>query len=157
MQVSSPCQLDSIRSTIAVGKGDRGIEAAGVARLVQVRHQVSQPANGHGSIGVASCAVNHARSESLGVWSIPDGVAPWDWRRGDRAGSKIAAAAPAATTAVPSAGSAGDQETEERTVYVTKSGAKYHRTGCQYLSKSKIPIPYSQAKGSYGPCSRCKP
>lgn len=40
--------------------------------------------------------------------------------------------------------------------YVTKSGTKYHRDGCTYLSKSKIPMSYEEivAKG-YKPCSRC--
>lgn len=46
----------------------------------------------------------------------------------------------------------------EVTVYVTKTGAKYHRAGCQYLSKSKISMSLSEAKDSgYGPCSKCNP
>lgn len=47
---------------------------------------------------------------------------------------------------------------KEITVYVTKTGAKYHSAGCQYLSKSQIPINLSaaQTKG-YGPCSKCNP
>ncbi len=32
------------------------------------------------------------------------------------------------------------------TVYTTNTGSKYHRDGCRYLSKSKIPISLSQAK-----------
>jgi len=43
------------------------------------------------------------------------------------------------------------------TVYITKTGTKYHRDGCKYLSKSKIAISLEQAKKSYGPCSVCKP
>lgn len=43
------------------------------------------------------------------------------------------------------------------TVYVAKSGKKYHRSGCQHLGKSKIPMPLSQAKQKYSPCKRCKP
>ncbi|MCY6372482.1 ComEC/Rec2 family competence protein [Clostridium ganghwense] len=43
------------------------------------------------------------------------------------------------------------------TVYVTKTGKKYHRDGCQYLRKSKIPISLDKAKASYGPCSKCHP
>ena len=43
------------------------------------------------------------------------------------------------------------------TVYVTKTGAKYHRDGCRYLSKTKIPISLSDAKSGYGPCSVCNP
>lgn len=42
------------------------------------------------------------------------------------------------------------------TVYITKSGSKYHRSGCSYLSKSKIAISLSDAKTrGYTACSRC--
>ena len=44
------------------------------------------------------------------------------------------------------------------TVYVTKSGKKYHRPQCQFLAKSKIAIKLSQAKKrSFTPCKVCKP
>ena len=43
------------------------------------------------------------------------------------------------------------------TVYITKTGEKYHRDGCRYLSRSKIPISLSSAKLSYSPCSVCNP
>lgn len=43
------------------------------------------------------------------------------------------------------------------TVYVTKTGSKYHRSGCRYLSKSKIAINLETAKVLYDPCSICKP
>ena len=45
----------------------------------------------------------------------------------------------------------------ETIVYVTKTGSKYHRDGCQYLRQSKIPMPLSQATQMYDPCSRCRP
>lgn len=48
-------------------------------------------------------------------------------------------------------------ETTETTVYITKTGKKYHRAGCSYLKKSKIPISLSEARQSYGPCGRCNP
>ena len=43
-----------------------------------------------------------------------------------------------------------------QTVYVTKSGKKYHSASCHYLAKSKIEISLAdaQAKG-YTPCSVC--
>ena len=43
------------------------------------------------------------------------------------------------------------------TVYITDTGKKYHRDGCQYLKKSKIPISLEKAKKSYSPCSKCHP
>ena len=44
------------------------------------------------------------------------------------------------------------------TVYITKTGTKYHRAGCRYLAKSSIPITRkdAQARG-YAPCKVCKP
>jgi hypothetical protein len=44
------------------------------------------------------------------------------------------------------------------TVFVTKTGAKYHRDGCQYLRQSQIAIELDRAiaQGST-PCSRCRP
>lgn len=42
------------------------------------------------------------------------------------------------------------------TVYVTKSGKKYHHDGCQYLKKSKIAISLDEAVAEgYTPCSKC--
>jgi len=42
------------------------------------------------------------------------------------------------------------------TVYITKSGQKYHKAGCRSLSKSSIPISLSDAKArGYQPCSIC--
>lgn len=45
-----------------------------------------------------------------------------------------------------------------QTVYITKTGKKYHNENCRYLSKSKISIDLSDAiaKG-YGACKVCKP
>jgi beta-lactamase superfamily II metal-dependent hydrolase len=43
-------------------------------------------------------------------------------------------------------------------VYKTNTGSKYHRDGCSYLSKSKIPIMKTAAIAQgLGPCSKCKP
>lgn len=44
------------------------------------------------------------------------------------------------------------------TVYVTKTGKKYHRKGCSSLSRSRRAIKLSEAKEQgYAPCSRCRP
>lgn len=42
-------------------------------------------------------------------------------------------------------------------VYVTKTGAKYHRDGCSSLSRSRIPIKLSVAAATYGACKNCRP
>lgn len=46
---------------------------------------------------------------------------------------------------------------EDPTVYVTKSGSKYHSAGCSYLSKSSIEMKLSEVGSRYTPCSRCNP
>ena len=49
-------------------------------------------------------------------------------------------------------------QTKEQTVYATKTGKKYHRATCRYLSKSKIPMSLKDAKAQgLTPCSVCKP
>ncbi len=43
-------------------------------------------------------------------------------------------------------------------VYITNTGTKYHRDGCKYLIKSRIPILLSDAcDEGYTPCSICDP
>jgi len=44
------------------------------------------------------------------------------------------------------------------TVYITRTGKKYHREGCRHLSRSKIPTNVKAAvERRYGPCSVCRP
>ncbi|MBP7204945.1 MAG: hypothetical protein KBA54_00350 [Candidatus Cloacimonetes bacterium] len=48
---------------------------------------------------------------------------------------------------------------QNQTVYVTKSGDKYHLEGCRHLRfRSKIPISIANAvEEGYEPCKTCKP
>jgi len=46
----------------------------------------------------------------------------------------------------------------EATVYVTRTGEKYHRGSCRYLRRSRIPMSLEDARGGgYTPCSVCRP
>ena len=69
--------------------------------------------------------------------------------------------APALTPGVPPAPTVqpapGLDDAADPTVYVTRTGKKYHAAGCRYLSRSSIPMKLSQAKQRYGPCSVCNP
>lgn len=50
------------------------------------------------------------------------------------------------------------EQKKETTVYITKTGAKYHRGSCSYLRKSKIAISKKDAiANGYDACSRCTP
>lgn len=47
---------------------------------------------------------------------------------------------------------------DDSTVYVTKSGSKYHKAGCGFLKKSSgVAMKLSEVGDRYSPCSRCKP
>ena len=51
-----------------------------------------------------------------------------------------------------------DEEPTSQTVYVTKSGTKYHLGSCSHLSKSKIEKSLSEAKNAgFEPCKTCNP
>lgn len=42
-------------------------------------------------------------------------------------------------------------------VYVTRTGDAYHRDGCRFLARSRIPIALREARARYIPCAVCKP
>ncbi len=55
-------------------------------------------------------------------------------------------------------GTADPQATKTQTVYVTRTGRRYHRDGCRYLAASKIPISLKDAKArGFTACKVCHP
>lgn len=53
---------------------------------------------------------------------------------------------------------ASESSKQQTIVYITATGHKYHRDGCRYLSRSKIPVVLEKAIAhGYAPCSVCKP
>ena len=50
-----------------------------------------------------------------------------------------------------------EEVSRTQTVYITRTGSKYHRSSCRYLKYSKISISLEKAKQNYGPCSVCRP
>ncbi|NWF95847.1 MAG: hypothetical protein HXY34_06860 [Candidatus Thorarchaeota archaeon] len=54
--------------------------------------------------------------------------------------------------------SSGSGSNGDVTVYVTETGSKYHRLGCQYLAHGSIPMTLRDAVSrGYTPCSVCHP
>lgn len=52
----------------------------------------------------------------------------------------------------------GSSDLYSQTVYVTKTGEKYHLERCHYLKSSKIQLEYDKAKEmGFTPCKVCKP
>lgn len=45
----------------------------------------------------------------------------------------------------------------EATVYVTRTGQKFHREGCRHLRSRTFAIPLAEAMLDYSPCRTCKP
>ena len=69
-----------------------------------------------------------ARAAKLGIWSMPDPTAPWDFRRGKGVAVIVV----------------GEPNTA---VFVSRTGAKYHRDDCRFVSKSKIPTTLQRVLG----------
>ena len=64
----------------------------------------------------------------------------------------------AAPTAPPDVVEPLGKDQDEVIVYITKTGKKYHRESCRWLSRAKIATPLEQAKKrGYTPCKTCKP
>lgn len=80
-----------------------------------------------------------------------------------------AGATPSASTyaqthkAIPAISAAGSSVTVQpmsgsTRVYITRTGSKYHRSGCRYLRQSKIAKTLSWVKAHhYGACKICRP
>jgi micrococcal nuclease len=81
-----------------------------------------------------------ARHAKRGVWGF--GAASGEFGRGPNAGDLGIGA--------------GDADAET-TVYVTRTGRKYHREGCRSLARSMIPIRLADAVLRSGPCGICSP
>jgi hypothetical protein len=65
---------------------------------------------------------------------------------------------PGAPAVSRSAASTVQFQQNEQTVYITRTGKKYHRAGCRYLSHSSIPVSLREAQADgYTPCSICHP
>lgn len=75
---------------------------------------------------------------------------------GKRINCKVTVTAKPSSSSNGSGGSYGN--TTSDTVYITRTGEKYHRGTCSSLRKSKIAISRSNARArGYQPCKRCRP
>jgi hypothetical protein len=63
----------------------------------------------------------------------------------------VPAARHLATLTVHAEPAAQKQDPQSITVYITRTGAKYHRAECRYLSRSKIAVALAEAAKYYGP------
>jgi hypothetical protein len=50
------------------------------------------------------------------------------------------------------------QDPKSQTVFITRTGKKYHTASCRYLASSKIPISLKDAKAKgFTACKVCRP
>jgi endonuclease YncB( thermonuclease family) len=108
-----------------------------------------------------------AKNARSGLWADAHQIAPWDFRRpsghqspGDTIETSEAVASVPRSSGVEKAGSspAGTVQKNEKTVYITRTGRKFHSSGCSSLRSSAFPISRSEAiSGGYGACLRCNP
>jgi competence protein ComEC len=86
---------------------------------------------------------------TVSVTFYASGAVHWSFESSGKPFTGAKASTSAATTQTSSGGTI---------VYITATGHCYHRAGCRYLSKSKIPITLAKAKSEgYRPCSVCDP
>jgi len=66
--------------------------------------------------------------------------------------------APVAVVPFQQPGPQKQTQNKTETVYITRTGKKYHRENCRYLATSRIPmsLKHAQAKG-YTACKVCQP
>ena len=94
-----------------------------------------------------AAAEKTARATKAGLWQEPKPIAPWDYRHNPSLAENMA------TTDTDTKQPA----THGTAIYVTRTGSKYHRAGCRYLTKSRIPTSLNDVLGRYTPCSVCNP
>ncbi len=89
-----------------------------------------------------------AKAAKRGLWVDAHPVAPWSFRNPNQNGNGNIQ--PLLSTNVLA-------DTKTAAVYITKTGAKYHRSGCRHL-KSSIEISPKDAQGrGYAACKVCRP
>ena len=89
-----------------------------------------------------------ARGEAVGLWADEAPEAPWDFRHKGSAGSADGNGVETRADTLSS---------ESVSIFLTRTGSKYHRGSCRFLAKSRIPTSLDKVQGKYAPCKVCKP
>ena len=100
-------------------------------------------------------AANLAVSDHRPIWAVFSTKIDDDGS--DEGGSASAVVRSAEASDTDESTETESPASENVTVYVTRTGKKYHLGSCSSLRRSKIPISLAEAKQRYGPCSRCNP
>ncbi|NBC15918.1 MAG: hypothetical protein GVY18_01240 [Bacteroidetes bacterium] len=155
--------------TTTASLGREGRDAP--ARPARVRY-IQRAANVRAEPSTSSVVLAHlAAGDEVGVYRYEDGWALVDLaevtsltetgrqltaRLGFVSGELVGRAPPADSTANAPLDSAPADSTD--TVYLTRTGSKYHRATCRHLRRSKIPTDLEAALATgYEPCRVCRP
>ena len=105
-----------------------------------------------------------ARAAKVGLWAEASPTAPWEYRKRGASVTSRNTAKPRASqpTARASRSTAPDipppiASDDYATVYVTKTGSKYHTGSCRHIRKSHTAMSLGEARARFGPCSVCRP
>jgi micrococcal nuclease len=118
--------------------------------------------NGYGHAYVKYPFKFMADFQAAGQQAKKAGVGLWAVRLGpeDILTAPSTAPAPGVMSAagpVPARSATASRSNGQVTVYVTKTGEKYHKDGCRSLSRSQIAMTLKEASARYEPCSVCRP
>ena len=85
-----------------------------------------------------AAAETKAKAAKRGIWSQPNQTPPWDFRRG-KGVALIEIGQP------------------NTAVFISRTGTKYHREDCRFVTKSKLPTTLQRVLGKYTACGVCGP
>lgn len=102
-----------------------------------------------------------AQRAKRGLWADRTPIPPWEFRRNGR-GNRAAIPSGRAADLRPAAARPSSElrttTSATAAVYVTRTGKKFHRDGCRYLSFSQVASSRDAAeKRGLTPCSVCRP
>ena len=137
-------------AVISVGRNSYGHPSPATVARLRAAHATVYTTQTNGTVTVTFLASGAVR------WSFGGSGRPLKTVASHSSGgaSSAAAASTAAGASVAGASASGGATI----VYITATGHCYHRAGCRYLSKSKIPITLAKAKAEgYRACKVCDP
>lgn len=140
-------------AVISVGRNSYGHPSPATVARLRAAHTTIYTTQTNGTVTVTFLTSGAVR------WSFADSNRPLKAVVSRTPGaSSTAAAAGAAAAGVAASGASASGASGATIVYITATGACYHRGSCRYLSKSKIPITLAKAKAEgYRACKVCDP
>lgn len=143
--------------TVSISTSQQGTISAGVSQAEKERQEAAQKAAEEEAQKQAEEQRQQQEAEEK-ARAEAEARAQAEAQAQAEAAAQAQAQQEAEAQARAQAQSQAQESPTEDTVYITDTGEKYHRAGCQYLRKSCHPISRSKAIAQgYTPCKKCKP